>query len=170
MSYHDFKWLFIINDMQLSQLETEYPCHFCKLNYRCYYHDHLEVNHHDYICPTTYQQVLTLRNIYNSIYLYNTLLITYLCCDLKNVILKLIFNDECECIQQRIQMENAKDLYFNYDFSRLTIKKLKDLMTKRKIKYRGCKLRSDYLNMLQNDLHMKRYYCSQHINYFIDFT
>lgn len=95
--YDDFKWKVIKNPFTLIPLETEYPCHFCGLYRNCYYHDDLTYNifydYHYYVCKETYEQVLIDQQLYDNISLLKYLLNYYLCEDLKNSILSMLFKD-----------------------------------------------------------------------------
>lgn len=161
--YNHLKLQIIKNNFNLLPLKSEYTCNFCNKIDHCYYHAELRYtivslghSYNYYICDESHKQIKKLSRF---LPLCDYLLTSYLCEDVKNIILQNIYiSIECKDsrLRDRSRELQKRQAYLNYDYSKLTIIKLRELMDERKLYYKGFKTKSQYMISLQNDLESKR--------------
>jgi hypothetical protein len=162
LSFNHDKWLYCLKSRdKLQQLNSHYPCKFCRRHEKCYYDEelfHLPSNnmfkYRYYICQELYEQVKIFKD---KILLIHLLLSENLNSDLNRVICTMIYylDIEISCVASKEKLISHRLEYLNYSFDNLTLNQLKVLTVKRNIKVKSNK-KHIYISMLQIDLYQKK--------------
>jgi hypothetical protein len=162
LSFNHDKWLYYLKSRdKLQQLNSYYPCKFCRRHENCYYDEELfHQNSNDifkyryYICQESYEQV---RRFKDKIMLIYFLLSENLNFDLNNIIYTIIYHLDVEisCIVSKEKDILYRLSYLNYSFDNFTLNQLKVLVIKRNLRIKSNKKQA-YITELQNDLYQKK--------------
>lgn len=162
LSFNHDKWLYALKSRdKLHQLNSYYPCKFCRKHEKCYYDEelfHQKSNnlfkYRYYICQESYNQVKIFKEKIILIYL---LLSENLNFDLNNLIYTMLYHLDIEisCVVSKEKEIFNRLEYLNYSFDNLSLNQLKALSIKRNIKVKSNK-KQIYFRALQNDLYQKK--------------
>ena len=149
---------FFRSSMPTKQLETMYPCKLCNVNSRCYYKEDITISNVPvYICPIAYDELL---HNYDKVVLVKELCSNYLINDLnKTLQFFLHYIQNPSCMDLKIAIIKYRQHYLNIDFiSLLTLEQLQMICKKRQLKIpnRKIKNRKTYIDIIQQDVHVKR--------------
>ena len=162
LSFNHDKWLYYLKSRdKLQQLNSYYPCKFCRRHEKCYYDEELFHEYSSgifkyryYICQELYEQVKTFKDKILLIYL---LLSKNLNFDLKNIICTIIYHLDVKisCVVSKEKEISRRLAYLNYSFNNFTLNQLKVLVVKRNLTVKSNK-KQTHITVLQNDLHQKK--------------
>ena len=160
MDHYDiFKWA-VMDNQYTFNFKKGY-CDFCDRFRKCYYnkefcchYGYYELIYH--VCSDTFNEILVFKKCFDVLCLLNNLLDRYLCQDMKNIIIQLIFEDrEIKCITMKNKKNEKRKNYLEYDFTSLSTEELKVLMQNRNLSYKHVP-ESQYHRILKEDMADKK--------------
>lgn len=162
LSFNHDKWLYCLKSRdKLQQLNSHYPCKFCRRHEKYYYDEELfHQNSNDifkyryYICQESYEQVKIFKDKIMLIYL---LLSENLNFDLNNIIYTILYHLDIKisCVVSKNKLISHRLEYLNYSFDNFTLNQLKELVLKRNLKVRSNN-KKIYITALQNDVNYNK--------------